>query len=89
MISFPIVPNLPPQVLENYVPVAVKVINESILSVRRIFVDAGLWIQANVLTGSLAPENIMKILSDLVARVQVISSDALSWISKQVLAVKN
>lgn len=77
------------QVLENHVPVAIKLINESILSVRRLFVDAGLWIQANVLTGSFAPENILKVLSDIVSGAQVMSSDALSWISKQVLALKN
>lgn len=86
------------QWIENTRPIVVKYITTKVIPVIHTFVkDLNIaiqafilqcteWIQTNVLTGSLSPENLSRVSGDAVAKVQVATGDLVSWISRQVQA---
>lgn len=82
--------NIPPlikHVQEKYVPAIITFVNDFSLAVVAILVEMGKWIQANVLTGSLSPENLYRVSGDALSKVQVATGDIVSWISRQYQAL--
>ena len=82
--------NIPPlikTVEEKVLPAVITFINDFSLAVVAILVEFGKWIQNNVFTGSLSPENLSRVSGDAVSKVQVATGDIVSWISRQYQAL--
>jgi len=80
---------LPPiwdNINRNYVPKLVEIANRSIHALQLILIDIGLWIQTNVLTGSLSVENLQKLLVTYTTKAQESASDAYMWVAKRLQA---
>lgn len=82
--------NIPPLVKtiqEKILPAVVSFVNDFSLAVVAVLVEFGKWVQTNVLTGSLSPENLSRVSGDAISKVQVATGDIVSWISRQVQAL--
>ena len=77
------------RIQKELIPVGIRFLQDFWLAVRAVMIEFGIWIQENVLTGSLAPEQLSKFASDSVGRLHSSSQHVMSWVSKQVAALTN
>jgi hypothetical protein len=63
-------PPLVARVQDELIPVAIAFLKHFWMTVQNTFSEVSLWLQKNVLTGSLSIENILKVVSETVTQVQ-------------------
>jgi len=65
------------------IPLVFAFIRDFERAVRAVAFEAGVWIQENVLTGSLSIDNLSKLASNSLESVQLYSQQVISWISSR------
>lgn len=83
---------LPPifnRIQKEFLPVVFAFFKSFYEAVRAVAIEFGIWVQENVLTGSLSTENISKFASESVNRLHSSTQNFVTWISKQAAALTN